>query len=82
MEEHNVIHPETGISQEYRHLVKRPDKLIWVNLFATEFRRLAQGVGKIVQRTNTIFVVQKDTVLLVTKKVTCGKIVCDVIPQN
>ena len=40
-----LIDPKTGLSLEYRHLIKGPNKSIWENLFANEIVRLAQGFG-------------------------------------
>ena len=35
MESNSVIHPDTGQSQEYRHLIKGANKAIWENLLQT-----------------------------------------------
>ena len=62
-QENVVIDPTTGASLEYRHLVKGPTEAIWLNLFANEIVRLAQGAGRIMpSRTNTIFFIPKEKV--------------------
>ena len=51
-----VINSETGIVQEYKHLIKGPDKDIWMTLFANELVCLYQGVGdRLPTGTETFF---------------------------
>ena len=77
-----VIDPTTGASLEYRHLVKKPTKAIWVNSFSNEIGRLAQGVGtRMPSVTNTIFFIPKDEVSA-GRTVTYGIIVAEKIPQK
>ena len=59
----DVIEPTTGVSLEYRHIVKGPTKAIWGNSFANEIGQLAQGVGtRMPSGTNTILSIPKDKV--------------------
>ena len=51
-----VITPDTGVSLEYRHLIKGSDKDIWVKFLAKDSGRLAQGVKDIMPTgKSTIF---------------------------
>ena len=76
-----VIDPTTGVSLEYRNLVKGPTKAIWENSFANESGRLAQGVGtNIPSGTNTIFFIPKEK-LTAGRTVTYGRIVTKIRPQ-
>jgi hypothetical protein len=50
-----VVHPTTGCLMEYRQLITDPaTRADWQLSTANEFGRLAQGVGRHVQGTNTI----------------------------
>ena len=73
-----VLNPLTGVLQEYRHLIKGPDKTIWEQSLANEFGRLTQGVANRIEGTNTMYFIPKDEVPFATKKVTYPKIVCDI----
>ena len=70
----SVTHQISGVAQEYRHLIKGPERKIWERSFANELGQLAQGIWKVV-----MFIpkskVPKD------KKVTYGKIVCEIKPD-
>ena len=72
-----VIHLETGFSQEYRHLVKGDDKMVWQKSFPNELSRLAQGVGNRVAGSNTTFFIPKSQVPQY-QKVTHGRIIFDI----
>ena len=48
LEANAVLNPLTGVLQEFRHLIKRPDKEIWTESLANKFCCLAQGVSKII----------------------------------
>ena len=63
-----VMHPDTGIAQEYRHPIKGPDKEKWTKSFSNEFVRLAQGAGNRIAGTNTIFITHKKDVPFEIKK--------------
>ena len=54
-----VLNPVTGVLQEFRHLIKGPDKEIWTKYLANKFGRLAQGVSKRIEGTNTIYFIPK-----------------------
>ena len=51
----SVINYETGITQKYKHLIKRPDKDIWITSFASELGRLSQGVGECITASTEMF---------------------------
>ena len=78
MEANAVIHPNTCQSQEYWHLIKGADKIIWEKSFVNELSRLAQGVGHRLKGTNIIYFTPNTK----THKITYGKIVCNVKPQK
>ena len=77
MEANSVLHPITGVSQEYRHLSKGEDEEIWIQSFTNELGQLAQGIRDI-EGTNTIHFIPKEQAPFTKKKVTYGKIVCDI----
>ena len=72
----SVIHPVTGASQEYRQLIRGPDKDIWMLSFANELGQLAQGIRDI-KGTNTIVFITKAEVPN-NKRCTYGKINYDI----
>ena len=72
-----VIHPETGFAQEYRHLVKEYEKMVWHKYFFNELGRLARDVGNRVTGSNAIFFVPKSQVPQ-DQKFTYGIIFCDI----
>ena len=60
-----VIDPVTGQSLEYRHLMKGPNRSIWVRSLTNDLGRLAQGVGtRIPTGNNTIFFVHPSEIPL------------------
>ena len=75
-----VICPETGKTQEYRHLMKRPDKPKWTRAFGNEIGSIFQGIQDI-EGTDTCFFIQKNEVPK-GSKVTHSRIVCDIRPQK
>ena len=68
--------------QEFRHLIKGPDKDLWTKSLANEFGLLAQGVSKIIEGTNTMYFIPKEEVPFKTNKVTYPKIVCNIRPSK
>ena len=68
--------------QEFRHLIKGPDKEIWTKSLANEFGRLAQGVSERIDGTNSMYFIPKEEVPFKTKKVTYPKIVCNIRPRK
>ena len=80
-EANSITHPITGQDQEYRHLMNSNEKKIWKKSFTNELGRLSQGVGNRIDSTNTIFFEQKSAVPR-GKKVTYGRIVCDIKDQK
>jgi len=74
--------PDTEKTMQYKQLLKDPDKIIWERSFANEFGRLAQGVGKRIKGTNTIFFKPKSEVPFKTSKTRYGKIVCGIKPYK
>ena len=69
-----VTHQISGVTQEYRHLIKGLERKIWEKSFADELVQLAQGIRE-VKGTNTIMFVPESKYPK-EKKVTYGKIVC------
>ena len=82
LEANAVLNPITGVLQEFRHLIKGPDKEIWTKSLANEFGRLAQGVSKRIKGTNTMYFIPKEEVPFKTKKVIYPKTVCDICPSK
>ena len=82
LEANAVLNPVTGVLQEFCHLIKGPDKDIWIKYLANEFGRFAQGVSKRIERTNTVYFIPKEEVPFKTKKVTYPKIVCNIRPSK
>jgi hypothetical protein len=78
----SVIDAITGNSQEYRHLIKGPDRQIWLTSYANELGRLAQGVGKRMPTgTNTLFFIPISAVPK-GRNFTYGNVVCTIPPQK
>ena len=75
-----VTHQIYGVDQEYRHLIKCPEKKIWERSFVNELKQLAQVIRGVKWKNAVIFIlkaqVSKD------QKVTYGKIVCEVKPKK
>ena len=65
----------------YRHLIKGGDKYTWKTSFANNLGRLTQGVGNQIEGTNIINFRQKSVVPR-NKKVTYGRLVCDIKEQK
>ena len=70
----------SGVAQEYKHLIKGPERKIWEILFENNMGQLAQGIRG-VKGTNTVMFIPKYQVPK-DKKVTHGKIVCEVKPEK
>ena len=68
------------MAQEYRHLIKGPERRIWEISFANELGQLAQGIRE-VKGTNTVMFIPKSKVPK-DKKVTYGKIFCEMKPEK
>ena len=68
------------MDQEYRHLIKGPERKIWERSFANELGQLAQGIRG-VKGTNTVMLIPKSKAPK-DKKVTYGKIVCEMKPEK
>ena len=62
------------MDQEYRHLIKGPERKIWERYFANELGQSAQDIRE-VKGTNTVMFIPKYKCPK-DKKVTYGKIVC------
>jgi hypothetical protein len=77
-----VIDSVTGLSLEYRHLIKGPNKAVWIRAFANDLGMLAQGVGsRHPTGTNTIFFIPP-TKIPVGRKVTYGRLCADIHPYK
>ena len=79
-EANSVTHQISVVTQEYRHLVKGPDRKILVRSFANELLQLSQGIRG-VKGKNTFILILKDQVPK-DKKVIYGKILCKVKPEK
>ena len=79
-EANSVTHQISGVYQEYRHLIKGPERKICEIYFANELEQLAQGIIE-VKGTNTVMFIPKSKVPK-DKKVTYGKIVCEMKPKK
>ena len=71
-EANSVTHQISGVAQEYRHLIKVPEREIWERSFANELGQLDQGI-RWVNGTNTVMFIPKSQVPK-DKNVTYGKI--------
>ena len=68
------------MAQEYRHLIKGPESRIWERSFANELGQLSQVIRE-VKGTNTVIFIPKSK-FPKDKKVTYGKIVCEMKPEK
>ena len=68
------------MAQEYRHLIKGPERRIWDISFANELGNLDQGIRE-VKGKNTVMFIPKSKVSK-DKKVTYGKIGCEMKPEK
>ena len=78
--ENSVTHQISGVTQEYRHLIKGPDRRIWERSFTNELGQLAQGIRE-VKGTNTVILIPKSKYPK-DKKVNYGEIVCKMKPEK
>jgi hypothetical protein len=79
---HSVIDEVTGNVQEYRHLVRGPDRSIWTTSLANDLGRLAQGIGtRMPKGTNTIFFLHPSKIPT-GRKVTYARIVATIRPHK
>jgi hypothetical protein len=77
-----VINEDTGASLEYRHLIQDETTFLVCNkAAANEFGRLAQGVGGIIEGSNTIFFIPRQAVPK-GKIITYGRFVVDILPNK
>lgn len=59
-----VLNKETGELMEYRHLIANPKyQPIWKPAYGKEIGRLAQGILRVVEGTNTIVFIPRNEVL-------------------
>ena len=77
-EANSVTHQISGVAQEYRHLIKGPERKIWEISFANKLGQLDQVIRE-VKGTNTVMFIPKSKVPKY-KKVSYGKIVCEIKP--
>ena len=76
----SVTHQIYGVAQEYRQFIKVPEKKIWEISFANDLGQLDQGIRE-VKGTNTVMFIPKYKVPK-DKKLTYGKIVCEMKPEK
>ena len=74
-EANSVTHQISGVAQEYRNLIKGPERKIWERSFTIKLGQIAQVIRE-VKGTNTIVFIPKSNVPK-DKNVTYGKIVCE-----
>ena len=55
-EANTVTHEIYGVAQEYRHLVKGPDRKFWERSFTNELWQLAQGIRMVKGKNTVIFI--------------------------
>ena len=79
-EANSVTHQVSGMAQGYSHLIKVTERKIWEISFANELGQLSQGIRE-VKRTNTVMFIPKSKIPK-DKKVTYGKIVCEMKPEK
>ena len=60
-EANSVTHQISGVAQEYRHMIKGPERKIWEISFANELGGIAQGTRE-VKGTNTVMFILKSKV--------------------
>ena len=79
-----IVDEETGWALEYRDLIKDPRyREDWKHSFSNELGRLAQGLKRGINRTDTILFVRHDEIPQERKRdATYGRIVCDYRPQK
>ena len=82
----HILYPTTGNACSYKKLstglVPGQSVAVWKKILTNEFGRLADGVGtRISNGTNTIKFINRRQVPP-DKKVTHGKMVCDIRPQK
>ena len=75
-----VISPEAEKPQEYRHLMKGPDKPKWTREMVNDIRRTFQGI-RYIKVTYTCSLIHKHEVPQ-DRKVAYIRIVCDIRPQK
>eukprot|EP01082_Thalassiosira_pseudonana_P012372 g11214.t1 g11214 contig5:382941-386300(-) len=78
----SIIDDTTGEVLEYRHLIRNPKyQKEWNTSCANEIGRLAQGIGKRIDGTNTMFFINKQDIPNDRfKDITYAKFVCDYRP--
>jgi hypothetical protein len=78
----DVINQDTGARLEYRHLIQDDATFtVWNKSAANEFGRLSQGVGRIIDISNTIFFIPHQSVPK-GKIVTYGWFVVNIHPNK
>ena len=76
-----VLDPATGKTQGHTQIIRILDKGTWTTDFSNDIGRLAQGVGKRVEGTNTIFFIRHYKVPA-GKRVAYGRIVVSISPKK
>ena len=76
--ENSATNKISGVDQEYRHLIKGPERKIWEISFANELGQLSQGIRE-VRGKNTIMFILK---YKVNKDKKYGKSVCEMKPEK
>ena len=68
------------MAQEYSHLIKGPERKIWDRSFDNEFGKLSQGIREVKGENMVMFIPKSKSPK--DKKVTYGKIVCEMKPEK
>ena len=55
-EANSVTHQISGVAQEYRHLIKGPERKIWEISFANKLGQITQGIRE-VKGTSTVMLI-------------------------
>ena len=74
----SVIHQTSAVAQEYRHMIKGSERKIWEISFANKLGKLAQGIREVKGKNKVTFIPKSKSPK--DKKVTYGKIVCEMKP--
>eukprot|EP00957_Ditylum_brightwellii_P050937 3863339-Ditylum_brightwellii.AAC.1 len=79
-----IVGEETERALEYRDSIKDPKyRDDWKHSFSNELGRLAQGLKRSINGTDTILFVRHDKIPEDRKRdATCGRIICDYRPQK
>ena len=79
-EANSVTHQISGMTQEYRHLIKVPERKIQRRSFENKLGQLDQGIREFNGKNTVVFIPK--SMVSKEKKVTYGEIVCEMKPEK